>query len=210
MEEKGIPAELVKHYTVDTFENLEEESELEESIEHYKEQQLLFREALNKHFRAQRRSVSILMENFEELGHASRHLKKHVEMVQTQYEQIAQTRALLLEQGSLYKAIATNVVTRGGAVIKGPPGPPHWQALHAQQEKDTQEMTQEENLADSQDDVEYEAQRKERQSSLEDKEEDVGDQNKEVHSDAETIDPEEDKEVEEEKEETPGNLKRNH
>jgi hypothetical protein len=32
-------------------------------------------------------------------------------MVQTQYEQIAKTQALLLEQGCIYKAIATNVVT---------------------------------------------------------------------------------------------------
>jgi hypothetical protein len=111
---------------------------------------------LNKHFHAQR-SVAILFENFEELGHASRHLKKHVEMVQTDCERIAKTQALLLEQGIRYKAISTNVVTRGGAVIKGPLGPPHWQALQAQKQKDTQEMTQDENLADSQDDVEYEA-----------------------------------------------------
>jgi hypothetical protein len=54
MEEKGIPAELVKDNIVDTF-HLEEEYELEESIEYYKEQQLLFREALNKHLCAQRR-----------------------------------------------------------------------------------------------------------------------------------------------------------
>jgi hypothetical protein len=37
MEEKGIPAELVKDNIVDTFQNLKEEYELKESIEHYKE-----------------------------------------------------------------------------------------------------------------------------------------------------------------------------
>jgi hypothetical protein len=81
-----------------TFQNLEEEYELEEAIEHYKEQQFLFREALHKHFRTQRRSVAILMENFEEFGHTSRNLKKHIEMVQTRCEQILKLKLSYLNK----------------------------------------------------------------------------------------------------------------
>jgi hypothetical protein len=148
MKEKGRSIEFIRENKVDVFQSLVEEYELEDSITHFKEQQKMFGETMDKHFRIQRRNLSDLTENFDELSHSSRHLKKHVGMVQTQCEQIAKTQALLLEQGSPYKAISTNIVTRRGTTTKDPVGPPWWEVQKAQRAKDMQEMTQEEDLAD--------------------------------------------------------------
>jgi hypothetical protein len=63
MKEKGQSIEFIRENKIDVFQSLVEEYELEDSITHFKEQQKMFREAMNKHFRIQRRNLSNLTEN---------------------------------------------------------------------------------------------------------------------------------------------------
>jgi hypothetical protein len=69
MKEKGQSTEFTGKDKVNVFQGLVEEYELEDSIAHFKEQQAMFREAMNKHFRIQRRNLSNLTKSFEELSH---------------------------------------------------------------------------------------------------------------------------------------------
>jgi FKBP-type peptidyl-prolyl cis-trans isomerase len=62
-----------------------------------------------------------------------------------------------------YRTVSSNVVTRVGCQVHGPPRSKWWAEEQAQKEKDTQEMSQEEeNLVDPQDDIELQAREKEK------------------------------------------------
>ena len=67
--------------------------------------------------------LSELSENFDELGHAARHLDKHVRMVRIQCDQIAATQSLILQQNNSSKTVSANIVTRRGTETQDPVGP---------------------------------------------------------------------------------------
>ena len=71
------------------------------------------------------KDINELTEAFDDLGHATRHLDKHVRMVKIQCDQIAENQALILSQDD--KTIFTNTVTRQGTKTKEPLGPPWYQ-----------------------------------------------------------------------------------
>lgn len=58
--------------------------------------------------------INALEVTLDDLSHATKHLSKHLDMVQVQCDQIAQAQALILSQKDFSKAISTNVVTRRG------------------------------------------------------------------------------------------------
>ena len=90
------------------------------------------------------KDINELTEAFDDLGHATRHLDKHVRMVKIQCDQIAETQALILSQDDFDKTIFTNTVTRQDTKTKEPLGPPWYQEEQAWKARETQEMTQEE------------------------------------------------------------------
>ena len=74
-------------------------------------------------------------------------------MIETQCEQIVSSYQIFLN-GKINIHVSTNVVTRRGAVVTGPLGPPEYEAEKKQREKALLEARQEEDtLVDPQDDI---------------------------------------------------------
>jgi hypothetical protein len=191
MKEKGMAAELLKDTKVDVLKMLVAEDELGKVMQQCKYQQKEFRSHLHKHLTTHKKGLSELTKNFDELGHAVRHLDKHVRMVKTQCDQIAATQSLILQQNNFNRTVSTNIVTRRGTETQDPVGRPWFEEERAEKEKEKQKMSQEEeDLIDPQDDIELEAQReKEKPTSEENDEDEANEQEKDSDSDAETVDP---------------------
>jgi hypothetical protein len=97
MEEKGIAAELIQEKNkVDVLQTLIAEDELNKVFQQCKHQQIQFHHNFNKHLMLHEEDINELTEAFDDLGHAARHLDKHVRMVKIQCDQIAKTQALIM------------------------------------------------------------------------------------------------------------------
>ena len=128
--------------------------------------------------------MSKLIEGYDNISHEAKCLGKYLSMTEIQCEQVADaTRATLQENSNT--PVSTNVVTRKCAVVKGPLGPPEYEAEQARREKALLETSQEEEtLVDPQDNADCETQ--DQTSGEQSKEQDDH-----YDSDADTIDPRE-------------------
>ena len=75
------------------------------------------------------------MENYEEIGQEIKLFHKYLSIIETQCEQIASSYQIFLHD-DINICVSTNVVTRRGAVVKGPLG-----TLEYEAEKDGKEKS---------------------------------------------------------------------
>jgi hypothetical protein len=71
----------------------------------------------------QKSDMNAIDATLDYLSHATKHLSKHLVMVQVQCDKIAKAQALILSQKDFSKAISTNVITRRGREMQEPAGP---------------------------------------------------------------------------------------
>jgi hypothetical protein len=112
MQEKGIPAKIAIENKVDVLQALIVENELNMEMKKCWHQQSEFRELMFKQLALHMNDINTLAGTLEDLSHATKHLNKHLDMVQVQCDQIAKAQALILSQDDFSKAISTNIVTR--------------------------------------------------------------------------------------------------
>jgi hypothetical protein len=98
MEKKGISTELIQENKVDILQTIIAEDELVKVFQQCKHQQIPFRHNFNKHIMLHEKDINELIEDFDDLGHATSHLDKNVRMVKIQCDKIAETRDLILIQ----------------------------------------------------------------------------------------------------------------
>jgi hypothetical protein len=90
-------------------------------------QQTKFKNLMFRHLTLHKGDINALAIILDDLSHTTKHLSKHLDMVQVQCDQIAKAQALILSQKDFSKAIPTNVVTRRGTETQEPTGPAWYQ-----------------------------------------------------------------------------------
>jgi predicted metalloenzyme YecM len=104
-------------------------------------QQFEFRELMFKQLKLHKNDINALARTLEDLSHATKHLKKCIDMVQVQCDQIGKAQALILSQKDFSKYISTNIVTRRGTETQELPGPVWYQEEQARKAKQIERMT---------------------------------------------------------------------
>jgi hypothetical protein len=133
-------------------------------------QQTEFKKLMFRQIMLHKSDMNALEATLDDLSHATKHLSKHLDMVQVQCDQIDKAHALILSQKGFSKAISTNVITRRGTETQEPAGPAWYQEEQARKAKELERMSHEEtDIVDPQDDVDYEEQRKKRKKPREEK-----------------------------------------
>jgi hypothetical protein len=131
-------------------------------------QQTKFKNLMVRQLTLHKDDINALADTLDDLSHATKYLSKHLDMVQVQCDQIAKAQDLIVSQKDFSKAIATNVVTRQGTETHEPTGPSWYQEEQACKAKELEGMSQEEkDLVDRHDDMDYEEQRKQKETSRE-------------------------------------------
>ena len=154
MKEKGIPTKLAIESKTNELHAMVVENDLDMEMKKCWYQQTEFKELMFRQLTLHKSDINALAGTLEDLSHATKHLNKHLDMVQVQCDQIAKAQALILSQKDFSKAISTNVVTRRGTETHEPTGLVWYQEEHARKAKEVERMIQEDNdLVDPQDDI---------------------------------------------------------
>ena len=127
MKEKGIPTKLAIESKTNELHAMVVENDLDMEMKKCWYQQTEFKELMFRQLTLHKSDINALAGTLEDLSHATKHLSKHLDMVQVQCDQIAKAQALILSQKDFSKAISTNVVTRRGTETQEPTGPVWYQ-----------------------------------------------------------------------------------
>ena len=119
---------------------------------------------MHKHFQKHKKILAELNENYDDISQEIKLFHNYLSMIETQCEQIASSYQIFLCDDKDIPA-STNVVTRRGAVVIGPLGPPEYEAEKERKEKALLKASQEDDtLVDPRDETETQDQTKEDQN----------------------------------------------